>query len=772
MVFVSYARADGTPFVDRLVRRLESLDPPCEVWIDKDDPQDDSFTTRISQALLGCNAVLYVMTSLAETRVWCDRELLLAAELRRPILPLRVHTDAQHPPVLQGRDPIDFRGDDEAAWRELLRRLALLRAPTEEIRRLQEEIDGLERETADDTGGLRLRVQARIGRLRTRVQAARRRLEDPQERQRVRAGVDRAVPERAGRGVLYDDEGPVRIIGTLPPKPLTALHDRFTDTEELVARLGDPRIPLVTMIGDTGAGKTAMIFKLLEAARQPPAELAFTSMVYLSTRALRPVDVDTVMQHLAEVPGEPAAGERLGRIVADRASGWLQRLRKLLDELRGVKILLVIDCAEGLVDKGAARLRDTQLAQLFTELATRCRGDVKILLFAASPVPSLRGLPPGANRYTIGAGLQYPYSMDFFLELDRTREGELTDEVRRALHGRTGGNPRLLELVFAVLQGEPALTIPALLRELPAGKPHRLTEPLVIRAMSSLDLWTWRTLVALAVYGRPVHADAVNVLLAPYIDGYDSTADLQELHERRLVRCEGAHYFVPPGAERTCVIESAPAGDDGARRRTRFDRRTLCAGAADYFARSSEDVEHPADLGPELAQISLRLEAGQHRKAFKVIGRIDQGVLAGWGLSGTLVDWREALIGHLTGADAAYNFSGLANAYIQLGRLGRAAAQVEQAARLMDALGDDQNLINLKIQMAEVLLRRFRLSEALQQYQEARQAAERGQYRTSLAKAIEGAGVCLAELGRLADAAECYREALTTQRAAHDADPL
>ena len=98
--------------------------------------------------------------------------------------------------------------------------------------------------------------------------------------------------------------------------------------------------------------------------------------------------------------------------------------------------------------------------------------------------------------------------------------GAPLDEARLA----TRGYPRALEAIVGILRTDRSTTLAGLLAELRALHPtaEDVVRDLVGEAFSRLDPLAQEVMQALAVYGVPVPAVAVDYLLQPYKAGIDT----------------------------------------------------------------------------------------------------------------------------------------------------------------------------------------------------------------------------------------------------------
>jgi len=104
-VFVSYGRADSS-YVRRLVAYLTRSG--VDVWFDNDIPTGDRWKTVLEERVTSCRALLLVMSPDAGHSAWVAKEVTLARDLGKRVLPLLLDGE-----ILFGLDPVqveDVRG--------------------------------------------------------------------------------------------------------------------------------------------------------------------------------------------------------------------------------------------------------------------------------------------------------------------------------------------------------------------------------------------------------------------------------------------------------------------------------------------------------------------------------------------------------------------------------------------------------------------------------------------------------------------------------------
>mgnify|MGYP002621474550 FL=1 len=89
-VFISYSHKDGA-YVDRLTAYLAGAG--IEVWTDRGIEFGAEWARTIDQQLRTCAAFVPVMSSNSRQATWVAKEILLALQLKKPILPLLLEGD-------------------------------------------------------------------------------------------------------------------------------------------------------------------------------------------------------------------------------------------------------------------------------------------------------------------------------------------------------------------------------------------------------------------------------------------------------------------------------------------------------------------------------------------------------------------------------------------------------------------------------------------------------------------------------------------------------
>ncbi len=154
--FISYSGVDAADFALRLVAELAAGRPAWDLWLDKRELKPGlDWDEQIGAAIKACDSLLFVMSrdSVVPSSV-CKREWTLALKYHKPVIPLRLHLDAELPFRLEPRQYIDFAADPGDGLARLRSHLAWLGEPAGVLQtlrdRLEDALRGLSRTPEPD----------------------------------------------------------------------------------------------------------------------------------------------------------------------------------------------------------------------------------------------------------------------------------------------------------------------------------------------------------------------------------------------------------------------------------------------------------------------------------------------------------------------------------------------------------------------------------------------------------------------------------------------
>ena len=299
-LFISYTREDGKEFAERLSAEIQGH----EAWLDRSDlVGGDDWAGEIEKAIDDSRALLAVLTkAYPNSKVGRD-ELHRAFRKKKPIIPLRLHVDAEPPLLLETTQYIDFT--DPAAHATSLR--ALLDC-----------VDALPDEA-------------------------------PEPEVAAVASQWAAIVERAGKQTR-------RVIrpATFDAKLYVR---RETAEQELRRFLAEPASALI-LIGDSGVGKTNLLYRwALDLLDEGHAVVAFDCSELADSEIEEEIARDLAISFdaLESIDAEAARAERklvlvfdsIGDYRGDERNGaqvLLRRINALVGRLPGANVRVVFSC--------------------------------------------------------------------------------------------------------------------------------------------------------------------------------------------------------------------------------------------------------------------------------------------------------------------------------------------------------------------------------------------------------------------------------------------
>jgi cell division protein FtsB len=177
--FISYSTVDAGDFAVRLVREL-AAPPAVAVWLDKLKLRPGlDWDEQISHAIKECDSLLFVMTRDSVTaHSVCKREWTRALKYNKPVIPLRLHVDAELPFLLEPRQHVDFSADFATGLGPLRSHLLWMSEPAGVLRMLEERLASATRSLSRVPEQDRPRVVEEIADLERQIAGQRQAAED------------------------------------------------------------------------------------------------------------------------------------------------------------------------------------------------------------------------------------------------------------------------------------------------------------------------------------------------------------------------------------------------------------------------------------------------------------------------------------------------------------------------------------------------------------------------------------------------------------------
>ena len=512
-------------------------------------------------------------------------------------------------------------------------------------------------------------------------------------RRRIGSGIQREqVPAEAQ---------PVRASKFVNPPPAVAptwFQGRQAETARLAGYVSDPGIRLVTVTGPGGIGKTATVCRLLkglEVGRIPGGEaITVGGIVYLSRNGVHKVEYPALVADLLRLLPAEEAG-RLERLYQNPQHSPAEMMLALLEAFpAGEPVVVLLDNLESVMDNERETLAEPALREALSAVLTGpAHAITMIATTRVTPTVLLRVEPARQRQLRLTEGLGPQDARIVLRELDDDGHLGLHDAPDDLLDGlcrHTRGNPRALEAVKAILEGDETLTPHDLLDHTRQVPGDRVVQVLVGEAYDLLDSQAQRVMQAMSVFPAPVSAVGVDFLLRPVDPTTDAAPILTRLVRRQMVRFQDANYYLHP-LDREYARARLPVGNRGDSL-TSFTLTGLQARAADYYTqirkprRSWRSLD---DVGPQLAEFGLRCDAGDYDTAATVLGDIDFEYLRAWGHYRTLVELHGRIYGRITDLNLnAGHLSNLGVCHASLGEYRRAIDLFTQALAIARDTGD------------------------------------------------------------------------------------
>jgi len=774
--FISYSSRDCRDVALKLADQLFAGPPSIPVWLDqrKLQPGIDRYQ-QIVQALKDCQGVLYLMTNdSVDPNCPCTQEWIRALKYKKPIIPLMIESGTEMPFRLEPRVPIIFAETYDMGLAKLRDHVRWRSTPEGQLYTMNEQLkDALRDLDASETD--KKRIDDEIANLRQQIEALQIIIKNPQAAQeRTQKNIDRGLERERQPEAPVASKQQTRFINRPPLIAPNYFQDRHVETGLIGDFLRSENMRLMTVRGRGGVGKTAMVCRLLrslEGGQLPDdgGELPLDGIVYLSARSGHPVNFPNLFYDLCKLVPETEANY-LDQLYKDPKQSVKAQMEALLAEFPSGRIVVLLDNFEDVVDAETQMIKEAELDEALRAMLEAPPHGVKFILTTRVAPQALLNVEPGLqDSVPLDEGLKSPYAENVLKAMDAT--GTLGLNAPNAplaeAQEATRGFPRALEAVVGILRTDRSTDLRGLLTELRqlGSRAENVVRDLVGEAFNRLDPLAQEVMQALAVYGAPVPAVAVDYLLQPYRVGIDSSKILVRLVNMQFVRGEAGRYYlhqVDRDYALSRLLEGEP--DDRDKEPPPLTRYALRHRAAEYFKETRKPRESwktLEDLAPQLAEFDLRLAGEDYDDAANVLIEIDSNYLSLWGHYHLLVVRYEQLRGKLKDQYLEWTASsGLGNAYTRIGQFEEGLRCVEHGRELARRQKDKQleaSSLTTKgwiyADMGDQAKAIEFTTEALRMYEEMRDKQGEGAARGNLASNFS-------DLGRSADAIEQYEKAI------------
>lgn len=808
--FISYSHADGLEFVTKLADELEGGHPFIKVWFEKREmvAGRDDWDDQLAKAIQTCKCLLFVMSKDSTAgHSNCKAEWTWALKYKKPVICLLIGKDAEDQFRLNSRQKIDFTSNFDQGLARLRKSIAHLDSPEGELEELRHRLADANRDLQRVTDEEKPRIQADIVDLNAKIKRQEEIVKNPKKAEKqtqdnIAAGLERErkpeKPAAKATSTKFINPPP----GIAPPY----FQDRNYETEQVANFLKDDSQRLMTIVGRGGVGKTATICRLLKELERGelPDELGkmqVDGIVYLSEAGSHKVNFANIFYDLCKLlPAESA--QKLDSVYKNPQGSTESKMQALLDPFQGKPVVLLLDNFEPLVEAtDDLPIKDTELNECLRSLLNGAHTAVKVIITTRVPPQALNRLQPGRQRvHHLEAGLEPKYAEEMLRQMDKDgifgfqKADKATFEK---IYERTGGFPKALEALFAILASDRYTTLEKLLA---MPTPVNVVEALVGEAFNRLDTNAQKVMQALAVYNRPVTPAAVDYLLTPYIPAMDSAPILQRLASMHFARKESGRFYLHPVdrefafgliPEKDLTTKDAkvtkeepkdltaktakPAKEDfeflfeslRSSRTSRFNAFTqhdLTSRAADYFAQARKphaEWKKLDDLSAQLAEFDLRCAAGDYDTAAGVLTSFDRSYLILWGHYQLMIGLHLRLQNNISDKSlAVMDVGNLGTAYSNIGEVSKALHCYDKAATLARQIENRQFEGQSLLGIGNCYSDLGNTRKAIEYYEQALDIAREIGNHADEASNLTNLGNRYAELGDVHKAIRYYEQAL------------
>ena len=449
---------------------------------------------------------------------------------------------------------------------------------------------------------------------------------------------------------------------------------------------------MVSVCGRGGAGKTALVSRLIEHLSLSAGARAADSVVYVEMGSEVNRSAGRIVECIADTLNARARDELLAAWRQSRSPA--EGLKSLFGgALTAGRCLIVLDNFESVLDEHSGVREDYRdLGDFLEESLSYAHTALVLVVTRFRPVfpPEVEGRTLRRRReLSLDAGLPPHAAKSLLQSLDSedrygflAASGELLDVVVSAC----GCIPRTLEAIYGYLCLHPRQTIQSLLAD--ARRFHSLVEAPFRELYRSLPQDSLRRIVqALSVYRQQVPAGALRTVL-PDLAEEELNDGLDMLVLNHVVGAEQNSYSLHPLDREYAYAQIS--GNGTAQSRAALEER-----AAEWYlssARPPSECYATGDVEPQLNAFHHLVRAGKADRACEVLNSIDREHLAQWGYQQGLIELRSQLLDNILDPYLrGLNLGNLGAAYFETGNLEQATQLYERALASARQAGQRQD---------------------------------------------------------------------------------
>lgn len=452
----------------------------------------------------------------------------------------------------------------------------------------------------------------------------------------------------------FQNHKPERVVNIRPLEAKLMFKNRLREIQELRNHLALAGVRLITIVGRSGMGKTALVSHILADLESgtsllpgTPASLDVDSIIYLSSRSTG-LSLEQIFAGVGRVLGESEA-HTLSRRWRDKGVTLPAKVDFLLEALHSRSCIILLDNFEDVLAEDGS-IADEGL-RVFVEHSLALPGRVRLLVTSQTAVKVPAEALGAVRNVVLTDGLPEEEAISLLRDLDPQGmlglRGAPESDLRKAAH-LARGIPRALEILAGILHQDPTTNLGELLDD-ENYLGDQVLEHLVAAGYERLSTDDRRVMEALSVLNRPVGEAAITYLLHPWYPTLKVRPCLRRLSQGYYVRASraDAEYSLHP-LDREYVYSRIPSPNSSVTPGTTYNRLTLEMRAAEFYA----DIQKPqnewktlVDISPQLYQIEHYTRAGQFDAACTLLDEIDVNYLSLWGHYLLLIELRQRLIG-------------------------------------------------------------------------------------------------------------------------------
>ncbi len=432
-------------------------------------------------------------------------------------------------------------------------------------------------------------------------------------------------------------DGPA-IFGQRPLSPAQYFVGREALRTTLQNWLGHDESRIITIVGRSGIGKTALACQVLYDLETQAEHHEIDAFVYLST-PLTDLNIDVLFKALLNLHDE-ATQEQLQDIWTSNLT-YTEKITQWVASLEPYTLYILLDNVEDILhDDG--RFKENLLSEFITKAVGTT--DVLYILMTSQIEPYL----PSSLRHLhqillIEEGLPQADGIQLLRDLDPNGHCGLRDappEILAAAVARVHGIPRALQIFVGILEDDPLARLEDILSEFTQFED---VHQIVTHTLTRLDDDTRWILRGLAVMQQAASIEVLRFLLEPFAPDMQLQDELKRLLRMHFIKIDRANGLIT-----LHPIEADVVYQDLRQQGLHIQ---LELRAAEYYAQFKFRERYTLeDFLPHLLAFEHYVRADAHQQAYELIREDGFATLLKLGYSRRVIEMREQLSGHLATA--------------------------------------------------------------------------------------------------------------------------